>query len=74
MSGIVNKEELDKPVPSDPGEPILERTTEKLLLTKFTEAKVMQMILKMKNNFFLQWTDSSWMNSHNGICVVNYSY
>lgn len=59
MSGIVNKEELDKPVPSDPGEPILERTTEKLLLTKFTEAKVMQMILKMKNNFFLQWTDSS---------------
>lgn len=52
MSGIVNKEELDKPVLSDTGEPILERTTEKLLLTKFTEAKVMQMILRMKNNFF----------------------
>lgn len=52
MSGIVNKEELDKPVRSDTGEPILERTTEKLLLTKFTEAKVMQMILRMKNNFF----------------------
>lgn len=52
MSGIVNKEELDKPVRSDTGELILERTTEKLLLTKFTEAKVMQMILRMKNNFF----------------------
>lgn len=42
MSGIVNKEELDKTVLFDTGEPILERTADKLLLTKFTEAKVMR--------------------------------
>lgn len=42
MSGTVNKEELNKTVLSDTGEPILERTADKLLLTKFTEAKVMR--------------------------------
>lgn len=68
MSGIVNKEELDKTVLSDTGEPILERTADKLLLTKFTEAKVMRIDIEDEKQFFLQWTDFSGMNSHNGIC------
>lgn len=62
MSGIVNQEELDKPILSVTGELILERTTDKLLWTKFTEAKVLRTILRVKSNSFLQWTDRFFRN------------
>jgi hypothetical protein len=46
MAGTVNKEALDKPILSDMGKPVLERDTDKVLLTK-----AMRKILRIKTNF-----------------------